>query len=133
MLSILVVDDSDQARDSITRTLEKSGYNIVGATNGQAALDKVKTGQRFDLILTDLNMPIMNGLEMCKQIYELNLEPKQLILVISSDINQEVKAELKNYNVVGTLIKPINHTTLPLILSKIFEKYRANRNDGKKQ
>lgn len=60
--SVLIVDDSASIRDSITFTLEPEGYDVTVAEHGQDGLEKVQK-ENFDLIITDLNMPIMNGFD----------------------------------------------------------------------
>lgn len=65
--TILVVDDEPQIRRVMRATLSAQGYSIVEARDGQGALEKLRTG-RADLVLLDMNMPIMDGLETCREI-----------------------------------------------------------------
>jgi two-component system chemotaxis response regulator CheY len=61
MKSILVVEDSPTMLMSISRILQKAGFAVEGAANGQLAIDKIKGGYKPALILTDLNMPVLDG------------------------------------------------------------------------
>ncbi len=65
--TILVVDDDSQIRRVMRTTLSSQGYTIVEARNGEEALKKVRT-ERLDLIILDLNMPDMDGIEVCREI-----------------------------------------------------------------
>jgi DNA-binding NtrC family response regulator len=63
MKKILVVEDEESVRFILKQMLEMGGYSVEAANNGQEALEKLKSG-RFDMLVTDINMPIMNGVEL---------------------------------------------------------------------
>ncbi|HVA17051.1 MAG TPA: response regulator, partial [Candidatus Dormibacteraeota bacterium] len=65
--TILVVDDEPQIRRVMRATLSAQGYSVVEARDGQEALEKLRT-ERADLVLLDMNMPVMDGLEACREI-----------------------------------------------------------------
>ena len=71
MANILIVDDSASMRQMIKFTLEIDGHKVDAATDGSDGLNMIKKGQ-FDLVITDVNMPNMNGIEMTAKIRELS-------------------------------------------------------------
>ena len=66
-VSILVVDDEEMMRNLLEKILSREGYQIATAENGQAALDLL-SGRRFDIVISDMKMPRMNGFELLKAI-----------------------------------------------------------------
>ena len=66
-MTVLVVDDSVTMVMSLKTTLEMSGFQVETAGNGKAALDKIRLGIKPNLILTDINMPVMGGMELIKK------------------------------------------------------------------
>lgn len=85
MAKILVVDDSDLMLALVCRVLRDCGYNIEEADNGKEALKKYQeAGEPFDLVITDINMPQMTGIDLARQISCLN--PQQRIILMSTDL-----------------------------------------------
>jgi two-component system, chemotaxis family, chemotaxis protein CheY len=70
MAQILVVDDSASMRNMVTATLQSAGHEVTDAGDGQAALNKAQSG-KYDAVVTDLNMPIMDGIELVKNLRAL--------------------------------------------------------------
>lgn len=79
MSSILVVDDEEEIQGILKKILTKAGYKVETAGNGKEALLKFKK-QRFDLLITDLRMPVQGGAEMLSQVEALNPEVKVIVL-----------------------------------------------------
>jgi two-component system phosphate regulon response regulator PhoB len=78
---LLVVEDDDTIRDTVSEAMELEGFAVTAATNGQSAWDLLRR-ERFDLVVMDLMLPGMNGLDLCRQ---LRQEPNPpLILVVSA-------------------------------------------------
>jgi two-component system, chemotaxis family, chemotaxis protein CheY len=103
--SILTVDDSPSLRMAIRIALTGAGYAVTEAGDGVEGLNKAK-GSRFDLIITDLNMPNMDGLTMIR---ELRKDPAQCgtpILFLTTESDDSVKAEAKAAGATGWLVKP---------------------------
>ncbi len=101
---LLVVDDEDQVREVLRKHLENAGYEVETCANGQEALEKVKQNGGVDCILTDLNMPVMDGLKFLKGSKEI--APSIPIIIISgaATVNDAVTA-LK-LGAVGLIEKP---------------------------
>lgn len=101
-LPILVVDDTEDLRDTITTVLRMEGYRIVTADNGQVALDRVSRAD-FCLILLDLAMPIMNGYEFLSA-YALQLRPHTPVIILSAE--SDIQSHDLPAFVVDVLPKP---------------------------
>jgi two-component system, chemotaxis family, response regulator PixH len=88
MTTILVVEDTASERQLITSYLQDSGYLVLNATNGQEALQQIEA-KRPDAIITDLVMPGMSGLELCRSLRK-NPETKTLPIVACTSKDQEL-------------------------------------------
>lgn len=107
---ILLVEDDESIRFILQTKLYRDGYNVSVAANGLHALQVVRSGQQFDLILCDLKMPGKNGLEFFITIRELNIQAPIVILTGYPDKNKIVQA-IRN-GVRDVLLKPIKHQDL---------------------
>ena len=111
MSRILVVDDDPSTRFVLRLILEKEGYEIIEAPHGEAALDVIRSDPLPDVVMTDLMMPIMGGLEL---IQRLRAEPRTAsirIVVVSS--NPEAARSLKASGLVDAIIgKPFDAAIL---------------------
>lgn len=118
---ILVVDDSVTMRDVLTQHLQSSDYMVSTANSGEQALEILKT-ERFDVIITDLEMPGLDGFALIRSISELEWDPGVILL---SQHNERVMQSAKelamaySVNVLGTLSKPINRDLLLMTLSDV--------------
>ncbi len=122
--TILVVEDSDVFRKFITSTLEKQGYHVVTAVNGAAGLETVKS-TKPDLILLDCEMPVMNGLEMCKKLKEdESTEDIPIIFLTAVDTPQNIvdcfEMDAENY-----LSKPISGKLLTSQIEAVLKQYTS--------
>ncbi|WP_286239184.1 response regulator [Neptuniibacter halophilus] len=118
MASILVVDDSASLRNMVTFTLKQEGYQVVEAGNGQEALTKAQ-GARFDLVLTDVNMPIMDGITLCGELRKLPAFKFTPILVLTTESSPEMKQRGKTAGATGWLVKPFNPEKLLSTIKRV--------------
>jgi len=88
MTTVLVVEDTISEQDLIVGYLVESGYSVITATNGQDAIAKI-TGKKLDVVVTDLVMPGMSGLELCRSLKK-NIETKDVPIVACTSKNQEL-------------------------------------------
>ena len=114
-LDLLFVEDDDQLRVQMNDILNDLFHAVDLAENGQVGLEKYEQrikdeGKPYDLIITDVNMPIMNGIEMTHAIYKIT--SKQPVLVISAHNESDYLLQLLHVGVNGFLIKPLNHQSL---------------------
>ncbi|MCP3875785.1 MAG: response regulator [Desulfobacteraceae bacterium] len=106
--SILIVDDSLPMRSVLKRTLKAAGYgkaDLLEAANGQEALEVMKNAW-VDIIMTDYNMPVMNGLEFIKAIKKDDVAKDIPIVVISTEGNESKIKEFTDCGAAGYITKP---------------------------
>ncbi len=123
-MRVLYVEDDENARSSMLLVLEDFFPKIVTAADGQEGLEKFRQ-ESFDLVLTDINMPNMNGLEMIAHIRDLTKETP--ILVLSASNEADVFTKTIKLDIDGYLLKPIDMTQLVEILSKTINKIELIR------
>jgi DNA-binding response OmpR family regulator len=116
---LLLVDDDPQIRGALRMTLTSAGYMVVEASSGDEALDKVNSQSPVDVVLLDLKMPGMSGLEACQGIRELVDVP---ILVISALRDREDKLQASGAGADDYLVKPFG---IQELLSRIRALRRA--------
>ncbi len=118
MPTILAVDDSASMRQMVTFTLKGAGFNVIDAVDGVDALSKVK-GKSVDLVLTDVNMPRMDGITLIK---ELRAQPSfkfTPILMLTTESGGDKKAEGKSAGATGWIVKPFNPDQLLATIKKV--------------
>jgi two-component system, chemotaxis family, response regulator PixH len=105
MKNILVVDDLKAQLNLITGYLKEEGFNVTTADNGREALEKASV-QTFDLVITDLVMPEMSGLEFCRKLKK-NPETAQIPVIACTTKDRDIdKKWAKKQGVVAYLVKP---------------------------
>ena len=106
MKTILLVDDSATILLSISAILTKAGYGVEKAANAQEGMIKFQSGKKIDLLITDLNMPGMNGIDFIKEVRKLPAYKFMPILFLTTESQQARKAEAKAAGASGWLVKP---------------------------
>ncbi len=110
----MVVDDSPAMREFIVRVIELSGLDVgtcIQASNGQEALDLVRANW-VDIVLTDLNMPVMNGEQFVSSMHEDEMLRTIPVLVISADGSERLVERIISLGAKGYLSKPFSPETL---------------------
>jgi len=124
---ILVVEDSFETRDSLTILLELCGYDVIVASDGKEGLTKA-LGENPDLIVTDVRMPSVNGIEMLREFrrhHNYNAVPVLVVTGYSKDYAKEALAAGADQ----VLAKPFNPEDLLRLVSKLLNKNaKANQN-----
>jgi two-component system chemotaxis response regulator CheY len=115
---ILAVDDSGSLRQMVSYSLQAAGYSVVQAIDGQDGLKKAKE-KTVDLVLTDQNMPIMDGLTLIKSLRGLTSYQKVPILMLTTESSDEMKAKGKAAGANGWLVKPFDPKRLIEIVQKV--------------
>ena len=106
MKTILLVDDSATILLSISNILTKAGYAVEKANCAADGLKKFSTGLKIDLLITDLNMPGMNGIEFIKEVRKLPNYKFMPILFLTTESQQAKRVEAKAAGASGWLVKP---------------------------
>lgn len=106
MKTIFLVDDSATILLSISGILTKGGYGVEKASNAAEGLKKFQAGVKVDLLITDLNMPGMNGIEFIREVRKLPNYRFMPILFLTTESQQSKKAEAKAAGASGWIVKP---------------------------
>jgi two-component system chemotaxis response regulator CheY len=120
MQSILAVDDSASMRQMVAFTLKGAGYNVIEAADGQEALDKAR-GAKVDLVLTDQNMPKMDGITLVKSLRGLPSYNSTPILILTTESSDEMKAKGKAAGATGWLVKPFDPGKLLDVIKRVIK------------
>jgi two-component system chemotaxis response regulator CheY len=118
MRSILAVDDSASMRQMVAFTLKSAGYQVIEAADGQEAFDKAK-GQNVNLVLTDQNMPKMDGITLTQSLRGLPSYAATPILILTTESSDEMKAKGKAAGATGWLVKPFDPARLLEVIKKV--------------
>ncbi|HBZ06364.1 MULTISPECIES: response regulator [Massilia] len=116
--TILAVDDSSSLRQMVAFSLKAAGYQVVEAVDGQDGLDKARQ-QTVDLVLTDQNMPRMDGLALIKQLRGLPEYQKVPILMLTTESSDEMKSKGRAAGANGWLVKPFDPQRLIEVVKKV--------------
>lgn len=106
MKTIFLVDDSATILLSISNILTKAGFAVEKASNAEDGLKKFKAGVKADLLITDLNMPGMNGIEFIREVRKLPAYKFMPILFLTTESQQAKKVEAKAAGASGWIVKP---------------------------
>ncbi len=118
MHSILAVDDSASMRQMVSFTLKSAGYNVVEAVDGQDAWEKAGS-RAFDLVLTDQNMPRMDGITLTKKLRETSQFKTTPILILTTESGDQMKQAGRSAGATGWLVKPFDPTKLIEVIKKV--------------
>ena len=116
--TVLAVDDSRSILQMVSFTLKGAGYNVVEASNGQEGLTQAQK-QKFDLVLTDLNMPMMDGLTMVQKLRSSPAYKFTPILMLTTEAGADFKAKGKAAGLTGWLVKPFEPQKLLGVVKKV--------------
>lgn len=118
MAKILAVDDSASMRQMVAFTLKGAGYDVVEASDGMDALQKAKTG-KVDLVLTDVNMPNMDGITLIKELRAMPNYKFTPILTLTTESGMDKKGEGRTAGATGWLVKPFSPDKLLATIKKV--------------
>ena len=131
-LSILLVEDYELLRLDMAEVLENFFKTVVVAENGAEGLSEYESyyenNQRFfDIVISDIQMPIMNGVELCESIRAIS--PDQVIIVLSAHTESDYLLKLINIGISKFITKPVNHDMLLKTLYEESSKIQESKND----
>jgi len=118
MANILTADDSVSMRDVITFTLKEAGHVVKAAVDGEEALKFAKS-EKFDLVITDINMPKMDGIRLIKELRSLPNFKFTPILTVTTESGADKKQEGKAAGATGWIVKPFNPEQLLATVKKV--------------
>ena len=118
MRKILIVDDSVSMRQMVGFTLRQGGYQVIEAEHGQDALNKLAGGV-VDLIITDLNMPVMDGITLIQNVRKMPAMRSKPILMLTTEGLAGKKEQGKAAGATGWIVKPFDPDKLLLTIAKV--------------
>ncbi|MBO9491305.1 response regulator [Endozoicomonas sp. G2_1] len=118
MANILIVDDSNSIRDMVSFTLKSASYNTVEAKDGLEGLNAAKRSS-FDLVITDVNMPNMDGITLCQELRKLPNFRFTPILMLTTESSTDMKMKGKSAGATGWLVKPFNPEKLLATIKRV--------------
>lgn len=116
--TILAVDDSASIRQMVSFTLKSAGYDVIEAVDGQDGLDKAKS-RTINLVLTDQNMPRMDGLSLIKSLRALPQYTSTPILMLTTESSDAMKTQGRAAGATGWLVKPFDPQKLIEVVRKV--------------
>ncbi len=115
---VLLVDDSPTILMSVKGVLERNNIQVTTANNGEEGYSSLQS-QSFDLVITDLNMPGMNGIELIKKARSLPGMRFTPMLVLTTESQQSKRQEAKTAGATGWLVKPVQGEQLMQVMKKV--------------
>lgn len=122
MAKILVVDDSQMVRKKLRAALETSGHSIIEAVDGIEGLAKMKENQGIQLVLADVNMPNMNGVDMCIKMRENKDFDNIKVFMLTAESSPEMKAKVANAKVSAWIMKPYDIDKILSAIEKVLSR-----------
>ena len=118
MKRILTVDDSSSVRQMVSFTLKKAGYDVAEAVDGQDGLNQIGK-EKFDLVISDLNMPNVDGIQLITAVRKLPGCSFVPILMLTTESQAEKKDAGRKAGATGWIVKPFNADQLVTVVKKL--------------
>ncbi|NNE62511.1 MAG: response regulator, partial [Gammaproteobacteria bacterium] len=117
MASILAVDDSSSMRQMVAFTLKSDGHDVTEAEDGMVALNTAKA-RNFDLVLTDVNMPNMDGITLISELRKMPEYKGTPLLMLTTESGSDKKQSGKAAGATGWIVKPFNPEQLLAVIKR---------------
>ncbi|MCG9712844.1 response regulator [Shewanella insulae] len=118
MKKILAVDDSASMRQMVGFTLKTAGFDVTEACNGDEALTQAKS-QEYDLVISDVNMPVMDGITLIRNLRNLPNYKFTPLLMLTTESGSDKKQEGRSAGATGWIVKPFNPDQLLATVNKV--------------
>ena len=116
---VIFVDDSETALASTRMVTNSMPIEVKQYTQAEVALEEIKSGMTPDLIITDLNMPVMNGLEFLAALREVEATKRTPCLMLTTETKDELKQQGKALGLTGWIVKPFNPAQLKQAITRV--------------
>jgi two-component system, chemotaxis family, chemotaxis protein CheY len=116
---IMTVDDAASVRQMVSFVLKQNGYDVVEAVDGRDGLQKLSAGQKVDLVITDLNMPNLDGIGMIKGIRQLPSCRFIPIIMLTTESQDARKQEGKLAGATGWIVKPFKPEQIIAVVQRV--------------
>ncbi len=117
--NILIVDDSESIREVVGLALRDAGYNVIIAVDGQEGLKLLLENDNINLILSDLIMPVMDGITFLQEVRKLDRYKYLPMLMLTTESQEAKKIEAKKLGATGWIIKPFVKEKLLAVIKKV--------------
>lgn len=122
MRTVMLVDDSTTLLSSMKSLLEKSGFDVMTSERGEDALNLARQNAKPDLVITDLNMPGMDGIELVRELRSMKDYRFVPILLLTTESQNAKRQEARAAGATGWLVKPVKYDDLMEVLNKLLPK-----------
>ena len=126
MEKVIIIDDSVTLRMQLKTKLESAGYEIVEADDGLVGLEVIQSNQDAFVIITDINMPSMDGLTMLEVVQEKSLATNIGIIILTTETSSKMKERGKSAGVSAWFAKPISEKRM-VVLINLLEKLKSEK------
>lgn len=116
--SVITVDDSGTMRKMVSFTLKTAGYDVAEANDGMEALNMLQS-HSFDLVISDVNMPNLDGIELTRRLRSQSKFASTPIILLTTESDPGKKADGKAAGATGWIVKPFNQDQLLAVVSKV--------------
>ncbi|AKR58378.1 Chemotaxis regulator - transmits chemoreceptor signals to flagelllar motor components CheY [Devosia sp. H5989] len=116
--TILTIDDSASIRQMVAMTLSAAGLNVIEAANGAEGYDKA-IAQHVDAVITDLNMPVLNGIEFIRKYRQHPASKGVPIVLLTTESDDDLKRQAKEAGATGWIVKPFKQDQLLAVIKKV--------------
>jgi len=116
---VLVVDDSETVRQVLQLTLSNAGFDVIEAEDGDDALEKLASAPAVDMLITDLNMPNMDGLELIQKIRDDGKHRFTPIVMLTTESSEEKKRAGREAGASGWIVKPFKPEQLLKVVKMV--------------
>lgn len=116
---IMTVDDSTSVRQMVSFTLKRAGFEVIEAVDGQDAVNQLNNGTTIDMMITDLNMPNMDGITLIKQVRTMPKFKFIPIVMLTTESQGDKKQAGKSAGATGWIVKPFKPDQLIGVINKV--------------
>ncbi len=117
-MRVLTVDDSRTMLAMLQHTLSKAGFEVLQAEDGQQGLEVLAQGD-VDVVITDINMPVMDGIEFIKNVRASGTNQSLPILILTTETSQEKRSEGRTAGGTGWIVKPFDPEKLISVINRV--------------
>lgn len=117
--TILTIDDSASVRQMVSMTLSAAGYRVVEAADGAEGFAKATAGARIDAVLTDLNMPVMNGIDFIRKYRTHPASNGVPVVFLTTESDDGLKQQARSAGATGWIVKPFKQDQLLSVVRKV--------------
>jgi len=123
MIKLMIVDDEVEICDFVKNFFKERNFEVFTAYNGKEALDIIEA-QNPDIVLLDIRMPVMDGMQMLKELHRRSKNSK--VIMVTAAENPEKEAEARNYGAIEYIAKPLSLERLERSVFEVAEKIEAS-------